>query len=538
MISRDEKIKLKFFFIIINLLFFFLFIRLIYIYVSHDKNIERNIEKKYTQRVSILDRNGEILATNLVTYSLYAVKNEIRNEEKIISDLQQIFAQNEVSNIQKRLKKHHSNLLSRILLIRDLTPKQKQEIDILGHVGLYFHEDYKRFYPHKNVISHLIGFVDKDEKGLAGFEKYIDSTKNKKNKLMVNNNEIKLSIDIKIQYIAHKKLTDTIKKFSAKGGAVIVIDVNNGEIISLVSLPDYDPYNPSETIYNRKYNNKASFELYEMGSTFKTFTFALALEENMLDLKQKLDVSQNIKISGFTIKDFKKINDKITIKQVFTKSSNIGTAKIAQDFSEKMQQRFFAKLGLFSPLEIELVEKRYSTMPKRWGIARKITTSYGYGITVSAIHLSQALSAIVNGGNKISSTIVKQNKEYIKGERIISEKTSEEMRKLLAAVVTEGTATRAKSKLYNLGGKTGSANKVGKYGYDETRLLSSFFAAFPIEKPKYLVYVFLDEPKGTKETRGYATGGVVAAPIVKDIVENIGSLLKVEPIKYNNQSHH
>ena len=196
-----------------------------------------------------------------------------------------------------------------------------------------------------------------------------------------------------------------------------------------------------------------------------------------------------------------------------------------------MQEGFLTKLGLFSPLEIELVEKRYAKAPKRWGLARKITASYGYGISVSAVHLSQALSAIVNGGNEITSTIIKQNKKYKKGKKIISNKTSLTMRELLSAVVNKGTGTRAKSKLYKLGGKTGSANKVGKYGYDETKLLSSFFAAFPIEKPQYLVYVFLDEPQGIKETGWYATGGVTAAPVVKDIVENIGSLLKVEPIE-------
>ena len=329
MISKDEKIKLKFFFVIINFLFLLLFLRLVYIYILPNKDVKQNINRKYNQRVDILDRNGEILAGNLITYSLYVVKKEIRDEKIIISDLKKIFPKDKIKKIQKRLSIHRTKSLSRVLIIRDLTPKEKQKIDMLGHVGLYFHEDYKRFYPHKNVVSHIIGFVDKDEKGLAGFEKYIDISKEK---LTIKNNQIKLSIDIKSQYVVHRKLSNAIKKFSAKGGVAIITDVNNGEIISLVSLPDYNPYNPSKTTYDRKYNNKASFELYEMGSTFKTFTFALALEEQMLDLQQKLDVSKNIKISGFTIKDFKKINNEITIKEVFVKSSNIGTAKIAQNF--------------------------------------------------------------------------------------------------------------------------------------------------------------------------------------------------------------
>ena len=423
-------------------------------------------------------------------------------------------------------KLNRNNYKGRILLVRDVTPKQKHQIHNLGHVGLFFDQNNKRFYPYKNITAHIIGFTGRDKRGLAGFEKYLDDYN-----LSPQKKDINLSIDINIQNLVYRELGKTINKFSAKGGVAIVMDINNGEIYSLVSMPSYNPYFPENMLYNRNFNNKATYDLYEMGSTFKTFTMALALENNLINLNDKYDVSQNIKISKYSIKDFKKIKEEITVKDIFIRSSNIGTAQIAKKFSKELQQEFFNRLNFFAPLEIELVEKSYAKYPKRWREANIITSSYGYGISVTSIHLMQATAAMLNGGYFVPATLIKdKNKNLIK-KRIVSAHTTKIIRELFQGVVQKGTAQRAKSKGYDIGGKTGTANKanIGKGGYDETRLLSSFIAAFPIKEPKYLVFALLDEPQAIAETNYYATASAVAAPLVKNIIEQIAPILHIAP---------
>ena len=409
--------------------------------------------------------------------------------------------------------------------------KQKYEINNLGHVGLFFHEAHKRLYPHKNLVSHLIGFVGRDKTGLAGFEKYLDDYGTKNNSL--NDDVVFLSIDIDVQRILYEELNIAVKKFDAKGGVAVVMDINNAEIYGMVSLPDFNPYYPQEILYNRNFNNKATYDLYEMGSTFKTFTFALALENNLINMDDIYDVSKNIRIDRYRIKDFKKINEEITAREVFTRSSNVGTAQIAQLFSKELQQDFFKKLKFFDQLNIELIEKSHSKLLKRWGKANIITSSYGYGISVTSMHLMQATAAMLNGGTLLPATLIKDNNNNLQAERVISTRVSKIIRELFYETVEHGTGWRAKSKGYSIGGKTGSANKIDNKGYNEKRVLASFIAAFPINNPKFLVLSLLDEPHGIKETGGYTTGGAVSAPIVKNIIEKMAPVLNIIPDKSN-----
>ena len=530
MVNSISPIRIKIIFVFLLSLFLSLFIRIIYLYDHNDvaKYAQKGIVK-IIPRADILDRNGEILATNLITYSLYVSPAQIRNSEDVFQDLLKTLPiLKKKQNLQEKIRKNleDKGYKGRYLLVRDLTPKQKYEINNLGRVGLYFQEDYKRFYPHRNLFSHIIGFVDREEKGLAAFERYLDAVEDKR---IEKGKDIYLSLNLDVQNIVKHNLAASIKKFNAKGGVGVVMNVNNFEIISMVSLPDYDPYYPIEIMHNKKFNNKATYDLHEMGSTFKTFTMALSYENGLIKNDEKIDISKNIRIAGYEIKDFKRTQKSLTIEEIFTKSSNIGTAKITKRFTGAEQLSFFEDLNLFKPLSIEIIEKNYSKFPKRWGISRKITASYGYGISTTAIHLSQALSAMVNGGYILPSTIIKDGNDSEDAVTIIEEDSSKYIRNLLEKAVSKGTGRRAKSKIYKIGGKTGSANKVGKRGYDENRLLSSFFGVFPIDNPQYLVFVFLDEPNGIKETGFYATGGVVAAPIVKNIIESSGPILGVEP---------
>ena len=511
--------------------FAILMLRGVFLVILSDDNILHQYSESQddVKRIDILDRNNQIVATNLVTYILYAKPSIIRDAKLVVSDIKKFFPEvNQKLLLKKISDVHHKG---RVLLVRDLTPTQKEKINRLGHVGLYFHEDYKRFYPYRNLLSHLLGFVGRDKRGLAGLEKYLDrhiSSLDVKGHDKVDK-FINLTIDVNVQTVLHKELSKAVRKFSADGATAIVMDINNFEIYGLVSLPDYNPYYPEESILHQKYNNKASYNLYEMGSSFKTFTFALALEEGMLNIDEEFDVAEDVKIDRFTIKDFKKIDEKIDAVTVFAKSSNIGTVQIAQRFSKELQRSFYQKLNLFAPLNIELVEKSNSQIPKRWGKSKIITASYGYGVSVTAVHLMQAMAAMLNGGYLRDATLLKGANQDKLPTQVVSYETSQIIRKLFQAAVQNGTGWRARSKGYDIGGKTGSANKIGKYGYDEGRLLSSFIGAFPIMKPEYLVLVLVDEPKGIKETGGYATGGAVAAPVVKNIIEKIAPLLNINP---------
>jgi cell division protein FtsI (penicillin-binding protein 3) len=517
-----SKNRVNFTFFLLIFTFILFIVRAFYLHHGQEIKII-NHEVKKNSRIDILDRNGEILAANLVTYTLYAEPSNIRSVDKLVNDLKKLFPEQNWTNILKKLR--NKKIKGRVLIIRDLSPKQRFEVNNLGHVGLYFHEDHKRFYPHKNILSHIIGYVDYDENGLAGFEGYFD----RRLARTYEQDAINLSIDIRLQNIAHEELHNAVNKFSANGGIVVIANVNNGEIYALVSNPDFNPYDPSQSLFDKNLNNKASYGLYEMGSTFKIFTMAQAIDSNLIDLDEKIDVSNDVNISGFKIEDFKKIKEEISLKDVFVRSSNIGTIEITKKFTAEEQQNFFNKLELFSPLNIELIEKSYSSMPKNWGITRQMTASYGYGISVSAIHLTQAIAAIVNGGKFQQFTLLKDKYNEHIPKQIINADTSYIMRELMAEVVDKGTARRAKSRAYDIGGKTGSANKIGVNGYDEGRLLSSFVGVFPIEEPEFLVYAFLDEPQAIKETNGYATGGATAAPLVKNIIEKIAPIYNIAP---------
>ena len=338
------------------------------------------------------------------------------------------------------------------------------------------------------------------------------------------------SLDLDIQSIVKEELAKELTKFSAKGAVAVIMDINNGEILSLVSLPDYDPYKPWVSLKDKAYNNRASLNLHEMGSTFKIFTMALALQEGVIDLDEEFDVSKPLKIDRFFITDHSKAKKPLTGREVFVKSSNIGTAQIALRLEDKIPS-FLESLNLFRPLPLELIETSKGMRPKRWRKSNTVTASYGYGVSVTAIHLIQAVAAILNNKQEFHyATLIKGKDTTIEGQ-VVSEEVSKQIREIMQQVVLFGTGRRSRSYLYSLGGKTGTAHKIGISGYDHNKLLSSFISFFPIENPQYIVYINYDEPQGIKETYYYATGGVTAAPVTKRIIERIAPLLSVYPDK-------
>ena len=472
-------------------------------------------------RANIVDRNGHILATNLKTSSLYADPKKILNPIETMEKLKTIF----IDLDEKKLLSRLTSQRRFVWIKRNITPQQHVDTLKLGLPGVYFQKEEQRVYPYGHLTSHLIGFTDIDNQGISGVEKsFDDQLRHKKDSLT-------LSLDIRAQYHVHKVLQEAITEFSAIGGTAIVLDANTSEVISLVSQPDFDPNFLTASTHRSRFN-QATAGVYEMGSIMKIVNTALTLESGALDLNDGYDTSIPISSGGFTINDLKPKNKWLSIADIFIHSSNRGSAYMALQVGTDKQKSFFKKLGLLDKPQIKLPEVGSPLYPKKWREIHTITMSYGHGIAFTPIQMANIVAAITNGGIKNPIRLTKQPPKNIDNgitQRVISPETSDTIRKLMHLVVHQGTGSKAKVYGYNVGGKTGSAEKPKEGGYSKKANLSSFVATFPVEKPKFVVLVMLDEPKGTKETFGYSTGGWVAAPAVSKIIAKLGPLFHIKP---------
>ena len=474
---------------------------------------------KLTGRADIVDRNGKVLATTLPTASLYANPREIRDASRAARRLAAAVPGLTVPGLTEKLASDRSFVWVR----RHLTPRQQSEVNALGIPGVYFKRDSKRVYPHGSLVSQLVGFTDVDNNGIAGIESAFDEL------LRGSSEPLATALDIRVQHVMAEELARSMEKFSAIGGAGLVLDAETGELVSFVSLPSFDPTKPGaaeeEALFNR-----ASLGIYEMGSVFKIFTTAMALDSHAVALDDAFDVRKPIRVSRFTIRDFKPKNRDLSVPEVFIYSSNIGTVQMAMAAGTAEQQRFLDSLGLMRPAAIELPEVGSPLMPEKWREINTMTISYGHGLAVSPVQLVRAVGAIVNGGELRPTTLLKrQPGELVVGSRVIGEETSKVMRWLMRMVVTHGTGRKSDANGYQVGGKTGTADKIAGRRYARNARIASFVGAFPMDKPRYVVFAMVDEPKGIKETYGYATGGWVAAPVVKAVVERVAPLLGVLP---------
>ncbi|KLN60499.1 penicillin-binding protein [Kiloniella spongiae] len=472
-----------------------------------------------TTRADIVDRNGIVLATTLPTASLYAEPRKIPNPEaaaRVLADILPELSQD------KLLKKLSSNR-GFIWIKRNLTPRQQYAINNLGIPGLEFEQEQRRFYPHGNLGAHVIGFTNVDNKGLAGIERSFDRV------LRENPEPIQLSLDLRVQHILREEMARSMKEFSAIGAAGIVMDANTGEIVSSVSLPSFDPSNPGMASDDARFN-RATLGIYEMGSTFKLLTSAMALDEGVASVYDGYDVSKPIRVSRFTINDYTPLKRWLSVPEILIYSSNIGTVQMAMEVGTEGQRKYLSNFGLLRPASVEISEVGTPLVPSPWREINTMTISYGHGIAVSPLQLSSAISSLVNGGTLKPATFIKRAEDDIPlGRRILSEKTSDYMRDLMRLVVLHGSGKNANAKGYLVGGKTGTADKLRGGRYVKNSRVSSFVAAFPMNNPRYVVYVMVDEPKGTKKTYGFATGGWVAAPVVKRVVERMAPLMGIEP---------
>jgi cell division protein FtsI (penicillin-binding protein 3) len=471
-----------------------------------------------SSRAEIVDRNGVLLATSLPTPSLYADATLVPDAEAAIEQLSAILPDFNAGRARMLLATDRRF----VWLHRHLTPRQQYRINRLGIPGLAFQTEERRFHPLGNVAAHVVGFTDVDGRGLAGIERSFDET-------LSAGEPVRLSIDVRLQEVMRAELQAAIEEFRAIGGAGLVMDANTGEILAMVSLPDFNPYAagrvPEETRFNR-----TTLGVYEMGSTFKIFTTAMALDTGIADVNTMFDATRPIRVGRFAISDYHAEARWLSVAEVFRYSSNIGAVQMALAVGTPRQQEYLRRLGLLDPAPVELSEVGAPLVPSPWREINTMTISFGHGLSVSPVQLVSAVGAVVNGGVLHRPTLLRRDEQAPAGERVLAPQTSDTMRRLLRLVVAEGTGRRADAEGYLVGGKTGTAEKTQGRGYNRRALLSSFVAAFPMHRPEYVVLAMLDEPQGTAETYGYATGGWVAAPVVRRVVERIGPMLGVTPV--------
>jgi cell division protein FtsI (penicillin-binding protein 3) len=472
------------------------------------------------ERADIVDRNGDLIATSLATASLYANPRLMLDPVEAATKLARTLPGLNEQETAHRLASDRAF----IWLRRNLTPRQQFAVNRLGIPGLFFQREERRVYPDGALTSHVVGFTDVDNHGLAGIEQYFDD------RLRHGGDPLQLSIDLRLQHIVHQELATAIEEFRAIGGAAIVLDVATSEILSLVSLPDFDPNNPGAAPNETRFN-RATLGTYEPGSTFKLFNVAAALDSGTVTLRDGFDASKPIQISRFTISDFEGQKRWLTVPEIIMYSSNIGSARMAMEMGRDRQRDFLGRVGLLKAPTLELPELAAPQIPSPWRDINVMTVAFGHGIAVTPLQIVVGVAALANGGVLRPATLLKRPaSDMPQGERVIAQRTSEQVRGLMRLVVEKGTAKFANAPGYSVGGKTGTTEKNIKGRYYRDKRISSFIGAFPINAPRFVLYFMLDEPKATKATHGFATAGWVAAPSAGRLVNQIAALYGLPPV--------
>lgn len=483
-------------------------------------------------RPDIVDRNGEILATDIKTASLYAEPRRIVDPDEATEMLATVFPELGTDATRQKLASKQGF----VWLKREITPAQQDAIHKLGLPGIGFLSESKRFYPSGRSVGYVVGHVNIDNQGIAGIEKYIDDQwlgdLHKLGFAMTPNLEpIKLTIDLRAQHVLHDELSNAMERYKAIGSAGVIMNVKTGEVVAMTSLPDYDPNNPAEALDPNKMN-RASAAVFEMGSTFKLFATAMALDSGRVKITDIFDASAPLRIGGFTINDFHGKHRALTVPEIFIYSSNVGTGKEALRVGSEGQRDFLKRIGLMDKVPTELPEIGRPILPKRWSDLVTVTVSFGHGISVSPLATAMAAAAVMNGGRLIPPTFFPRSEEKASliAKRVISEHTSEQMRYLMRLNVVKpgGSGSRANIPGYRVGGKTGTAEKVVNGRYSSNKRFNAFLASFPIDDPQYVVLIVLDEPNPEKPGMG-ATAGLNAAPTASNVISRVAPMLGVMP---------
>ena len=533
-VSDNRVAILSFIFLSLMVIFS---IKIIYLSLFPEKNLtfeelNHNFKKK---RADIVDRNGTILARSIDIYSAGIRPKLVSDKKKLLINLKLIFSNLDEKNIKNKLEKNKFFYIK-----KRLTENEKTKLWLIGNKAIIFEKKQLRIYPQQSLLSHAIGQIDDNNTGISGIEKYFDEDL-KKPKLM--NSSLELSLDSNLQYLVRNELIEAKKVFNQKGSAALLMNINTGEVLSLISLPDYD-LNNRASISNDIFTNKITKGVYELGSVFKTFTIAAGLENKIIETNTIFKNLENkIYCAGREISEHDDLPKNLTAEQILVRSSNIGAVKIAQMVGLERYRNFLNKLELFKKIEFDMAEvgKPHNF---KWGKCKLATASFGHGITTTPLQLAKAYAIIGNGGYQINPTMLKKKNKNKKEKQIISSETSNKINSILRKVVAnkEGTANFANIEGYEIGGKTGTALKPinGKYS---KKKINTFVSLFPTSKPKYVLLVILDEPKPAPEyvyqyPNGFKhkgemrnTAGWNTVVVAGKIIKKIGPILAINNLQ-------
>jgi len=532
--NRKAKARLGLAIAAFSLVYLIIAGRLVLYAVAPDPHVARrgsSGDAVATSRPDILDRRGEILATDVMMPSLFAEPRRIIDADEASELLTAVFPDLDHTDLRERLASRRGFAW----LKREISAKQQQEVHSLGIPGVGFLTENKRVYPNGNEVSHVIGHVNIDNQGIAGIEKWLDArglADLHRAGLASDRNQkpVALALDLRVQHALRDELLVARQKFKAEAAAGVVLDVRTGEIIAMVSVPDYDPNSPREAL-DPKRINRLTTGVYEMGSTFKALTIAMGLDSGKMNLSTTFDARMPLRYGRFNIHDYHAQNRVLSVPEIFTYSSNIGAARVALRVGVDEHKAFLRKLGQLDRMRTELPESAEPIVPKRWGELNTITIAFGHGLSVAPLQSIMGIAALVNGGYLITPTFLKRSPEEARAiaKQVIKPETSRQMRYLMRLNAEKGSATKADVKGYYVGGKTGTAEKVINGRYSKTRLLTDFMAVLPSDDPRYLVMIMFDEPQGIPETHGYATAGWNAAPTAAKVIARMGPLLGLVP---------
>ena len=532
---KENKSNLKISFERISFIFFVFFIitaifasKTVYLGLKKTNQIQI-IKNKEKYRASIMDRDGNIIAKSVRVTNLGINPNQLIDKEKLLISLRLIFPN---KNFEKEI-----NGKKFFYVKKKISPEKLEKIKLLGEKSFKEEENIARVYPNGNLFSHVLGQIDTDNNGVSGIEKSFDY------ELTTSSKPLKLTLDTEIQYLTRKELLKFQDIFNSYGSTAILMNIHNGEILSMVSLPDFN-LNKREDISDKKFINRSTKGVYELGSVFKTFTLAAGLQKNVIKEDTLFEnLPKKIKCAGNLISEYDMdIPSTLTAEEILIRSGNIGSIKIAQKVGLENFKNFLKDLDLLNKIQFD-IEEVGNPIPFEWGKCKLATSAYGHGITTTPLQLAKAYSIITNGGYKIKPTLIKKDKNLNKGEQVISKENSNKINNILRKIVTteNGTANLANIDGYQIAGKTGTAQKSIKGNYSKKKI-NTFASIFPISSPKYVLIVLLDEPKLSesyiykyndgKERKvvgtPFNTAGWTSVEVAKNIIEKIGPILAIK----------
>ena len=483
-------------------------------------------------RPDLVDRNGEILATDVKVMSVFAEPRRIIDKDEATELITAILPDVNATELREKLGSRKGF----VWIKREVTPQQQQQIFRLGLPGVGFTPENKRIYPNGPLGAHVLGFTNSDNNGIAGIEKYIDGQGLADlhgagfNLTPENLAPIALSLDMRATHALRDELTHGMERFQAKAAAAAILDVNTGEVVAEASLPDYDPNNPTDALKPNNIN-RLTVGVYEMGSTFKALTIAMALDSGKVNLNTRIDAHGPLHAGHGLIHDYHPENRPLSVPEVFTYSSNVGTARMALMVGVEGHKAFLRKMGQLDRMRTELPENAEPIVPRYWSEVSTMTIAFGHGLAVAPLQAMMAVGALTNGGYLITPTFLKRPADFDKTKepRIVRPETSESLRYIMRLNAEIGTAKKANVPGYFVGGKTGTAEKVIGGHYSKNKLFTTFMALVPADKPRYLFMTVMDEPQGRPEDGHYATAAYNSGYVTGRLIERVSPILGLEP---------